>query len=354
MNSICISVEYRIQYAGRMHELRATGKKPPHLPPETSLEHFFKEHRWGFGVTRRGRCSRYEVAHSLWNIYPIQSYHIDVDWGLLYGPEWELLNGVDPCSTLLAVGSTVAVYPLGNWPTGPSSTTVLPWLCRPAGDSWTPALLRHLWPRHRAGPCRRAARAGAAGVEPRPRRRPLCRRPGAALPGQPLAAHRHPRPAADPRSARHLARRTLRRRPPLDWSHYLTPDHTLAVDCNVRDSHITHSKYAALKTKDAICDQFVERFGRRPSVDVEEPMVGLNLHIYSDQAVLSLDSSGDSLHKRGYRPILTKRPLNEALAAARSLLTGWRGRDARSSIRCAARARCRSRRAGSPCSGRRG
>lgn len=111
----------------------------------------------------------------------------------------------------------------------------------------------------------------------------------------------------------------------VDWEQYLTPEHTLAVDCNVRDSHLTHSHYAALKTKDAICDQFIERVGRRPSVDVDEPMVGLNLHIHRDQAVLSLDSSGDSLHKRGYRPILTKAPLNEALAAALVLLSGWNG-----------------------------
>jgi len=111
----------------------------------------------------------------------------------------------------------------------------------------------------------------------------------------------------------------------LDWSKYLTPEHTLAVDCNVRDSRITHSKYAALRVKDAICDQFVERVGRRPSVDVECPMVGLNLHIHRDHAVLSLESSGESLHKRGYRPILTKAPLNEALAAALILHTGWRG-----------------------------
>jgi putative N6-adenine-specific DNA methylase len=114
----------------------------------------------------------------------------------------------------------------------------------------------------------------------------------------------------------------------VDWSQYMTPDHTLAVDCNVRDSHITHSKYAALKTKDAICDQFVEKVGRRPSVDVDEPMVGLNLHIYRDHAVLSLESSGESLHKRGYRPVLTRAPLNEALAAALVLRTGWRGESA--------------------------
>ena len=111
----------------------------------------------------------------------------------------------------------------------------------------------------------------------------------------------------------------------LDWSRWMTPEHTLAVDCNVRDSRITHSKYAALRVKDAICDQFVERLGRRPSVDVETPMVGLNLHIYQNEATLSLESSGESLHKRGYRPILTKAPLNEALAAAIVLLTGWKG-----------------------------
>ena len=114
----------------------------------------------------------------------------------------------------------------------------------------------------------------------------------------------------------------------VDWSQYLTPDHTLAVDCNVRDSQITHSHYAALKTKDAICDQFMDKVGRRPSVDVETPMLFLNLHIYKDDAVLSLDSSGDSLHKRGYRPIQTKAPLNEALAAGLVLLTGWRGESA--------------------------
>jgi len=109
----------------------------------------------------------------------------------------------------------------------------------------------------------------------------------------------------------------------IDWTAYLTPDHTIAVDCNVRDSAITHSHYAALRVKDAICDQFMERLGVRPSVDVEEPMVGLNLHIFRNEAVLSLDSSGESLHKRGYRPIQTRAPLNEALAAGIVLLCGW-------------------------------
>lgn len=110
----------------------------------------------------------------------------------------------------------------------------------------------------------------------------------------------------------------------VDWTEHLTPDHTIAVDCNVRDSAITHSHYAALKTKDAICDWFVAKVGRRPSVDVENPLVAFNLHIHADQMVLSLDSSGESLHKRGYRPIQTKAPLNEALAAGILQLSGWK------------------------------
>lgn len=109
------------------------------------------------------------------------------------------------------------------------------------------------------------------------------------------------------------------------WDEYLSVDHTLAVDCNVRDSAITHSQYAARRVKDAICDQFRERLGVRPSVDPERPMVGLNLHVFRDHATLSLDSSWDSLHKRGYRPIQTIAPLNEALAAGLLLQTGWDG-----------------------------
>ncbi len=114
----------------------------------------------------------------------------------------------------------------------------------------------------------------------------------------------------------------------IDWSRWLTPAHTLAVDCNVRDSAITHSQYAARRVKDAICDQFVERVGSRPSVDPEEPMLGFNLHVYKNRATLSLDSSGLSLHKRGYRPVQTIAPLNEALAAAIVLRAGWEGNSA--------------------------
>ena len=109
----------------------------------------------------------------------------------------------------------------------------------------------------------------------------------------------------------------------VDWSTLLTPGHTLAVDCNVRDSNITHSQYAARRVKDAICDQFRDKTGLRPSVNVEQPMLGLNLHVHKNHATLSLDSSWGSLHKRGYRPIQTVAPLNEALAAGLLIHAGW-------------------------------
>jgi putative N6-adenine-specific DNA methylase len=109
------------------------------------------------------------------------------------------------------------------------------------------------------------------------------------------------------------------------WSNFMTPQHTLAVDPNVRDSNITHSQYAARRVKDAICDQFRDRQGVRPSVDTEKPMIGLNLHISKNRMVLSLDSSWDSLHKRGYRPIQTRAPLNESLAAGLLLHLGYNG-----------------------------
>ena len=111
----------------------------------------------------------------------------------------------------------------------------------------------------------------------------------------------------------------------IDWSQYMTPEQTLAVDCNVKNSGITHSQYAARRVKDAICDQFRDNIGIRPSVDTETPSIGLNLHIANDKAILSLDSSWDSLHKRGYRPIQSRAPLNEALAAGLLLHLGYDG-----------------------------
>jgi uncharacterized protein YqjF (DUF2071 family) len=109
-----LAMEYRLTWAGREHRVRVTGAKPPLVPGEASDEHFFKEHRWGFGTTRRGRTLRYEVRHPVWEVFPVRSYAIDLDWAAVYGPEWGFLGKATPCSTVLAAGSPVAVYPKGE------------------------------------------------------------------------------------------------------------------------------------------------------------------------------------------------------------------------------------------------
>ncbi|MBS3909073.1 MAG: RNA methyltransferase [Actinobacteria bacterium] len=111
----------------------------------------------------------------------------------------------------------------------------------------------------------------------------------------------------------------------LDWPRYLTPSMTLAVDANVRDSHITHSKYAALKTKDAIVDHLRTKLGSRPDVNPNDPDLRVNVHIHRNRCTLSLDTSGESLHRRGYRRAQVEAPLKETLAAALVELTEWDG-----------------------------
>jgi uncharacterized protein YqjF (DUF2071 family) len=109
-----LTVEHRLQWAGRTHVIEAVGRKPGHRPADSSVEHFFKEHRWGYGVTRRGRATRYEVIHPVWEVYPVERYRVDLDWGLVYGPEWEFLQRTPPCSVILAAGSPVRVYSKGQ------------------------------------------------------------------------------------------------------------------------------------------------------------------------------------------------------------------------------------------------
>ncbi len=104
-----LEVEHRIEMNGRIHRLRAVGQKPPFVPSPDSLEHFFKEHEWGFGVAK-GRLLRYRVRHPVWAIYPVQSYEIDLNWAEVYGPQWNVMQGQQPISTILAVGSPVEVF----------------------------------------------------------------------------------------------------------------------------------------------------------------------------------------------------------------------------------------------------
>ncbi len=110
-----------------------------------------------------------------------------------------------------------------------------------------------------------------------------------------------------------------------DWSQYLDAEKTFAVDSVVFSEEFRHSKFVAYKVKDAIVDQFREKTGTRPNISVANPDIRLNIHIAEDQCTLSLDSSGESLHRRGYRQESVEAPLNEVLAAGMILLTGWQG-----------------------------
>lgn len=109
------------------------------------------------------------------------------------------------------------------------------------------------------------------------------------------------------------------------WEEYLDNMSSFAVDAVVFSNEFRHSKFVAYKVKDAIVDYFREKTGNRPSVRISNPDLAINIHIAEDQCTLSLDSSGESLHRRGYRQEQVEAPLNEVLAAGMILMTGWRG-----------------------------
>lgn len=112
----------------------------------------------------------------------------------------------------------------------------------------------------------------------------------------------------------------------IDWSRYLNATDSLAIDATVHSRRFTHSKFIALKSKDAIVDYFRNTTGRRPSVDLQFPHLRINIHIEDVQCTVSLDSSGQSLHKRGYKSATNIAPINEVLAAGMLLMSGWDGR----------------------------
>lgn len=111
----------------------------------------------------------------------------------------------------------------------------------------------------------------------------------------------------------------------IPWQEFLGKDKTFAIFANVANSKITHSQYAALCLKDAIVDYFRDMFGFRPSIDTRNPDVWFNLHIENNKAALNIDTSGGSLHRRGYRRESVEAPMQETLAAAIIRLTGWNG-----------------------------
>ncbi len=111
----------------------------------------------------------------------------------------------------------------------------------------------------------------------------------------------------------------------LDWTEYLFGDRTFAVDSVVFSEEFRHSKFVSYKVKDAIVDQLREKTGKRPNISVSNPDLRLHIHIAEADATLCLDSSGESLHRRGYRKESVEAPLNEVLAAGIIMMTGWHG-----------------------------
>ncbi|MDX9846181.1 MAG: THUMP domain-containing protein [Tenuifilaceae bacterium] len=110
-----------------------------------------------------------------------------------------------------------------------------------------------------------------------------------------------------------------------DWTSVMELSHKFAVDATVNSEIFTHSHYVALKLKDAVADHFRDRFGRRPFVDPKKPNIQLHIHISDQDCTVLLDSSGESLHKRGYRLQQDIAPINEVLAAGLIKLSGWDG-----------------------------
>ncbi len=111
----------------------------------------------------------------------------------------------------------------------------------------------------------------------------------------------------------------------IPWTNYLALGKSFAIDATVQSEMFVNSMFASLRVKDAIADHFREAFGKRPSVNAENPDIRINVHLMNNHCTLSLDSSGESLHKRGYRIGQGEAPINEVLAAGMILLTGWHG-----------------------------
>ena len=109
----------------------------------------------------------------------------------------------------------------------------------------------------------------------------------------------------------------------IEWQDYLTPEDTLAVNATGKNDELNHTHFTSLQVKNAIVDQQKENFGERSNVELYNPDLRINVHIRNDVCTVNLDSSGTSLHRRGYRPAVGAAPLKESLAAALIQLSGW-------------------------------
>ena len=111
----------------------------------------------------------------------------------------------------------------------------------------------------------------------------------------------------------------------IDWSRYMTLDNTFVVDATVYSETMSNSRFVTYRVKDGIADYWMEHANKRPNVSTKAPDLFINVHVANDRVTLSLDSSGESLHKRGYRVATTEAPINEVLAAGMLRMAGWHG-----------------------------
>ena len=111
----------------------------------------------------------------------------------------------------------------------------------------------------------------------------------------------------------------------INWSAYMQSSTTFAIDATVYSETFRNSRFVTYRVKDAIADYWMEKENQRPSVSTREPDLLINIHIGNEQVTVSLDSSGESLHKRGYRVATTEAPISEVLAAGMLLMAGWNG-----------------------------
>ena len=109
----------------------------------------------------------------------------------------------------------------------------------------------------------------------------------------------------------------------LNWADHLHPDMSIAVNCTGKNNHLNHTHFTALQIKNAIVDWQRDKYGKRSNIDVNHPDLLINAHIHQNHCILSLDSSGASLHRRGYRPAMGIAPLKETLAAALITMSEW-------------------------------
>lgn len=109
-----LTVRYGLEFGGRRHTMTCRADAKTLVPGPESVEHWFKEHSWGYGCDRSGRLLRYEVRHPTWAVHPVRSVEMDLDWATVYGPDWACMQSASPASVVLAAGSGVTVHPYGR------------------------------------------------------------------------------------------------------------------------------------------------------------------------------------------------------------------------------------------------